>query len=64
MNLLKRGGGVLIKNKRDAYRQLRTLFINEELRKSKGKISFDYVHENLGATQKILKEIYKQLSAS
>lgn len=62
--LLKRGGGVLIKNKREAYRQLRTLFKNEDLRKSKGKISYNYVHENLGATQKILKEIYRQLSTS
>ncbi|HED38680.1 MAG TPA: 3-deoxy-D-manno-octulosonic acid transferase, partial [Ignavibacteria bacterium] len=57
--LLKRGGGILIKNKQQAYRQLRTLFANEELRNSKGQIAYKYVHENLGATQKILKEIYK-----
>ena len=57
--LLKRGGGILIKNKKEAYRQLRGLFSNEELRKEKGKISYNYVQENLGATEKILKEIYK-----
>ncbi|MHB8337552.1 MAG: 3-deoxy-D-manno-octulosonic acid transferase [Ignavibacteriaceae bacterium] len=57
--LLKRGGGILIKNKSEAYRQLRTMFNNDNLRKAKGKISFDYVKENLGATEKILEEIYK-----
>ncbi len=57
--LLKRGGGILIKNRQEAYRQLRILFSNNELRKAKGRISHQYVQENLGATQKILKEIYK-----
>jgi 3-deoxy-D-manno-octulosonic-acid transferase len=56
--LLSIGGGVLIKNKRDAYRKLRTLFTDEKLRKEKGEISYNYVQENLGATKKILKEIY------
>ena len=56
--LLKRGGGILIKNKREAYRQMRALFSNDVLRKEKGQIAFHYVHENLGATDKIIKEIY------
>jgi len=55
--LLKRGGGILIKNKRDAFKQLRTLFSNERTRKEKGDISYKYVQENLGATEKIIKEI-------
>ncbi|MBZ0200442.1 MAG: 3-deoxy-D-manno-octulosonic acid transferase [Ignavibacteriaceae bacterium] len=55
--LLKRGGGILIKNKRDAFKQLRILFSNENVRKEKGNISFNYVQENLGATDKIIKEI-------
>ena len=57
--LLKAGGGILIRNKYETYRQLRTLFSNEEIRKSKGQISYDYVQKNLGATDKILKEIYR-----
>jgi 3-deoxy-D-manno-octulosonic-acid transferase len=57
--LLKRGGGILLKNKRDAYRQFRTIFSNDELRKSKGRISYNYVNENLGATERIISEIYK-----
>jgi 3-deoxy-D-manno-octulosonic-acid transferase len=57
--LLKRGGGLLVKNQREAYRQLRTFFKNEALRKEKGRIAAEYVKENLGATKKILKEIYE-----
>ena len=57
--LVKRGSGLLINNKREAYRNLRTLLTNEDLRKKLGNISFSYVQENLGATEKILKEIYK-----
>jgi 3-deoxy-D-manno-octulosonic-acid transferase len=57
--LLKRGGGIMINNKTAAYRHMRTLFSNEELRKAKGKISHQYVQENQGATEKILQEINK-----
>ncbi len=56
--LLKEGGGVLIRNKSEAYRQLRALLSNNRVRESKGKISYEYVQKNLGATGKILKEIY------
>ena len=57
--LLALGGGILIKNKSDAYRQIRNLFSDKDYRISKGKISHQFVHENLGATEKIIKEIYK-----
>lgn len=57
-NLLKLGGGILIKNKKEAYRNLRNLFSDHSLRESKGNISRKYVQENLGATSKILNEIY------
>jgi len=59
--LAELGGGVLIKNKKQAYKNLRMLLTNEPLRKSKGNISFSFVKENLGATEKILKEIYLYL---
>lgn len=57
--LIERGGGIVVKNKRAAYKILRMLFYNEKLRKLKGEISLNYVQENLGATDKIIKEIYK-----
>ncbi|MFN3872960.1 MAG: 3-deoxy-D-manno-octulosonic acid transferase [Ignavibacterium sp.] len=59
--LVELGGGIIIRNKRQAYKTLRTLFTNEELRKQKGEISISFVKENLGATEKILKEIYLSL---
>lgn len=59
--LAELGGGIIIRNKRQAYKFLRTLFINEELRKKKGQISISFVKENLGATEKMLKEIYSFL---
>ncbi len=57
--LLKRGGGIMIRNQKEAYRQLRTFFSDDKLRKEKGQIAAEYVKENLGATKKILKEIYE-----
>jgi 3-deoxy-D-manno-octulosonic-acid transferase len=59
--LLELGGAMLIKNKREAYRRMRTLFSSSELRKSMGDISYNYVNSNLGATEKIIKEIYTVL---
>jgi 3-deoxy-D-manno-octulosonic-acid transferase len=59
--LLKLGGGILIRNKKEAYRNLRILFSNDILRKEKGTVSYNYVQENLGATEKILKEINQTL---
>lgn len=57
--LLEIGGGILVRNKKEAYRNLRILFSSDELRKSKGQTSHKYVRENLGATKRILDEIYK-----
>jgi 3-deoxy-D-manno-octulosonic-acid transferase len=56
--LLKQKGGILIKNKDEAYKEMGLLFQEENLRKERGKISYDFVHNNLGATKKILEEIY------
>lgn len=53
------GGGIIIKNKRQAYKNLRRLFIDYSYRNSVGKISSMYVQSNVGATEKILSEIYK-----
>lgn len=57
--LAKLGGGIIIENKRDAFRRLRRLFTDDEFCKKTGRISFDYVKENIGSTEKILTEIYK-----
>jgi 3-deoxy-D-manno-octulosonic-acid transferase len=57
--LHERGGGIMIYGKREAYRRLRTLFTDTELRQRKGQLSLEYVQENAGATEKILEEIQK-----
>lgn len=59
--LLELGGGILVNNKREAYRNLRMLFNDDILRNKLGKISNDYVKLNIGATDKILKEIFNVL---
>jgi 3-deoxy-D-manno-octulosonic-acid transferase len=53
------GGGIIVNNKRQAYRNLRKLFLDQTLRNVTGKISASYVQSNIGATQKILDAIYK-----
>ncbi|HSP89182.1 MAG TPA: glycosyltransferase N-terminal domain-containing protein [Ignavibacteriaceae bacterium] len=57
--LLKRGGGIIVRDKKETYRQLRSLFSDDKLRKDKSDISFNYVNESLDATSKIVNEIYK-----
>jgi len=59
MKLAEIGGGIVINNKRQAYKNLRRLFSDEELRAKAGNISAKYVQSNIGATQKILEAIYK-----
>ena len=53
------GGGIVVNNKKQAYKNLRKLFLEENFRKQAGQISANYVHSNIGATQKILDAIYK-----
>ncbi|MFA6979648.1 MAG: glycosyltransferase N-terminal domain-containing protein [Ignavibacteriaceae bacterium] len=58
IKLAELGGGIIIKNKKEAYRSLRLLTKDENIRLAKGRISKEYVQSNLGATDKILKEMY------
>jgi 3-deoxy-D-manno-octulosonic-acid transferase len=60
-HLVSLGGAEKIRNKKEAYRIMRSLFSNSDLRKSMGKTAYEYVHENLGATKKIISEIYSFL---
>ena len=57
--LLETKGGMLVKDKKEAYRRIRSLFSNEELKTTRGKIAYDYVLKNIGATGKIINEINK-----
>ena len=55
--LQERGGGLMIRGKREAYRRMRSLFSDKQLREARGAISLKYVEENIGATEKIVDEI-------
>ena len=59
IKLVEVGGGIIVNNKRQAYKNLRKLFSDDSYRISVGKISSKYVQSNIGATEKILNEIYK-----
>lgn len=59
VHLTKIGGGICVHTKKDAFKNLRMIFGNEQLRVKLGNICSDYVKENIGATSKILEEIYK-----
>ena len=56
--LLEAGGGIMIKDKNSFYRSLRKLFSNDRLMKECGRKSFEFVHNNVGATDRIIKEIF------
>ncbi|GIK61515.1 MAG: 3-deoxy-D-manno-octulosonic acid transferase [Ignavibacteriota bacterium] len=57
-NLVDAGGGFLINNKMEFYRELRKLFTNEQLLKKYGQNSLEFVNKHLGATDRIIKEIF------
>lgn len=56
--LLEAGGGLLIKDKKLFYKTLRKLFSDENLIKECGRKSFEFVHKNVGTTDRIIKEIF------
>ena len=56
--LVEAGGGIMIKDKNSFYRSLRKLFSDEKLMKECGRKSFEFVHNNVGATERIIKEIF------
>ncbi len=55
--LVELGSGKIIRNKKEAYRILRTIFNNDTERERLGNISKEYVYSNIGATEKIINEI-------
>ena len=57
--LQKIGGGLIVRGKREAYRRMRSLFSDKQLRENRGKISLEYVQKSIGATNKIIEMIEK-----
>jgi len=61
LELVQLKAGFIVRNKKQAYRIARKLFLDEKARKNAGKIALDFVLNNLGATDKIINEVQKHL---
>ena len=59
--MIKDGSGILINNKKQAYRILGTMFVKEEERQRAGEKAKSFVTTNLGATEKICRHIEKYI---
>lgn len=55
--MVELGCGIVVRDKKEAYRQLRNFFVDDAKRKKIGTISSDFVNKNIGATDKIIEEI-------
>ena len=56
--LVEAGGGIIIKDKNSFYRSLRKLFSDEKLLIESGRKSYEFVHNSVGTTDRIIKEIF------
>jgi 3-deoxy-D-manno-octulosonic-acid transferase len=56
--LIEVGGGIIVKDKKEFYRVIRKLFSDEKLLTECGKKSYDFVHNNVGTTDRIIREIF------
>ncbi len=59
--LVRRGASQIITNENEAYTALSKLFSDDNYRNEMGLKAASYVNENLGASEKIIKEIEKHL---
>jgi 3-deoxy-D-manno-octulosonic-acid transferase len=55
--MINLGCGSQIRNRFEAYKIFRSLILDEPKRKKIGDLSYDYVHKNIGATEKIILEL-------
>lgn len=58
IRLAQSGGAFVINNKITAYKILRKIFSDDSVREKAGIVCYNYVKDNVGATAKILEEIY------
>ncbi|MBN1300593.1 MAG: 3-deoxy-D-manno-octulosonic acid transferase [Melioribacteraceae bacterium] len=62
VHLSKGNGGIIVRNKKEAYRVLRNLMMNDSRRKEIGERAKNYVLQNTGATERIIREISKHIN--
>jgi len=61
LKMVELGNGIIVKDKKEAYRCLRRLLEDEKERKRLGLISSGFVIKNTGATDKIISEVLKKI---
>ncbi len=62
MELIEEGCGIEIKNENNMYFTVKKLLNNETKRKHIGKISENYIKQNIGVTDKIITEIFNDMN--
>jgi 3-deoxy-D-manno-octulosonic-acid transferase len=60
--LAQRGGGYVVTDEKELYRRLRIFLEDDNVRREAGKHSFDFVEENIGATERLIKYLEPYLS--
>ncbi len=58
--LIEVGGGMMVKDKKEFYKLMRNLFSDKKMLNECGKKSYDFVHNNVGTTDRIIKEIFSE----
>ncbi len=61
LELVRRGGGIVVHDQQDSYKSLRTLLNNKKAAAKAGSIALDLVKENMGATGRFLEHLEKVL---
>ena len=59
LELVKKEGAFIVRNKKEAYRILRKIYSDEQFRIKSGHICSEYVLANTGASEKIMDEIFQ-----
>jgi 3-deoxy-D-manno-octulosonic-acid transferase len=62
IELLKRGGGFIVKDKDDFCRSVQSFLNEESVRAEAGKRAYEFVYENTGATEHVIRHLQRYLS--
>ncbi|MCP5063855.1 MAG: 3-deoxy-D-manno-octulosonic acid transferase [Ignavibacteriae bacterium] len=57
LTMINKGCGLVLNNKKDTYKTIKELLVDDNKREQIGNIAIAYVKQNIGATEKIIKEI-------
>ena len=61
IELVRRGGGFVVTNEEECFRQLKKLLTDEKSRENAGAVSLNLVKENIGATERFIEHLAKSL---